>query len=235
MNIKLIFSGLSCFCCLILFAGCASVSSQTPSVDNLQQRAANGDMVAQRLLGVDYDFGQGVQQNYTEAAKWYQLAADQGDAIAENNLGSLYEYGQGVPEDYSKALELYQKSAAQGFAMAENSLGRMYDQGTGVMADYVEANKWYLRAAEQGDAQAMFNLGKNYGFGRGVTKDRVQAFMWLDIARFFTQHSSDMKTKWTIRRALDDLQVYMTPEEISEGKRLSKNWCDEYLEKHKSA
>jgi hypothetical protein len=235
MNIKRRFCELGCFCFLILFAGCVSVSSQTPSADKLQQRAESGDMVAQRLLGEAYDYGQGVQQNYTKAAKWYKAAADQGDAIAQNNLGSLYEHGLGVPEDYSKSLDLYQKSAEQGFAMAQNSLGRMYDVGMGVMPNYFEANKWYLRAAEQGDAQAMFNLGKNYGFGRGVTKDRIQAFMWLDMARFFTQRSSDMKTKWTIRRALDDLQEYMTPEEIKEGKRLSKDWYDDYLEKHKSA
>jgi hypothetical protein len=234
MNIKRRFWELGFLCCLILSAGCASVSNQTPSVDQLQQRAANGDRVAQRLLGVAYDFGQGAQQNYAEAAKWYQLAADQGDAIAENNLGSLYEHGLGVPEDYSKSIVLYRKSAGQGFAIAQNSLGRMYDLGMGVTANYAEANKWYLFAAEQGDAEAMFNLGKNHGFGRGVPQDRVQAFMWLDLARFFTQHSPDMKTKWTIRRALDDLKVYMTPEEIKEGERLSKNWYDDYREKHKS-
>ena len=235
MSIKRRFRELGCFCGLILLAGCVGLSSQTSSVDQLQQRAASGDLVAERMLGVAYDFGQGAQQNYTEAAKWYQLSADQGDAIAENNLGSLYEHGLGVPQDYSRALDLYQKSAKQGFAMAQNSLGRMYDQGMGVRTSYLEANKWYLLAANQGDAQAMFNLGKNYGFGRGFTKDFVQAFMWLDVGRLFTQHTSDMKTKWTIRKALDDLRVYMTPEEIKQGERLSKDWCNDYFEKHKSA
>src|SRR5579863_2390502 len=184
MNIKRRLCELGCFFCLILLAGCAGVSSQTPSVDKLRQQAATGDKVAERSMGVAYDFGEGVRQSYTEAAKWYQLSAD------------------------------------QGVAMAQNSLGRMYDTGIGVQANYAEANKWYLLAAQQGDAEAMFNLGKNYGFGRGVTKDLVQAFMWLDMARFFTQHSPDMKTKWIIRHALDDLKVYMTPEEIKEGERL---------------
>jgi hypothetical protein len=234
MNIKHRFFELGCFCCLVLFTGCASIASKPPGVDELQPRAANGDAVAQRLLGVAYDFGQGAEQSYTEAARWYWSAANQGDAIAQNNLGSLYEHGLGVPEDYFKARELYQKSADQGFAMAQNSLGHMYAAGLGVNANYVEANKWYLRAADQGDAEAMFNLGCSYGFGRGVTKDVVQAYMWLDLGRFFTQRSSDMKTKWTIRRALDDLQVYMTPDEIKEGKRLSKAWYDDYLAKHKS-
>ena len=40
-----------------------------------------------------YTFGQGVPQNYTEAAKWYRLAAEQGNAQAQYNLGFLYAEG----------------------------------------------------------------------------------------------------------------------------------------------
>ena len=129
MKIRRTFCVLACLCYLMLLAGCASQASR---IDQLQQRAASGDIAGQRSLGVAYDFGHGVQQNYVEAARWYQLAADHGDAIAQNNLGSLYENGLGVPKDYSKALALYQKSAAQGLAMAQNSFGRMYDLGMGV-------------------------------------------------------------------------------------------------------
>jgi hypothetical protein len=219
-------------CGAAVLIGCASETS-IQNLDALSIKASAGDRVAQRRLGMAYDFADSGHSNYEEAARWYQLAADQGDAIAQNNLGSLYEHGLGVRKDYSRSLELYRKSADQGFAMAQNSLGRMYDLGMGVTTNYIEANKWYLCAAEQGDAQAMFNLGKNYGFGRGVPKNRMQAFMWLDLARFFTQRSSDMKTKWTIRRALDDLKEYMTLEEIRQGESLSRDWYDDYLKKHK--
>ena len=218
--------------CFALVAGCAS-GPPGQDLNELKQKASAGDPVAQRQLGVAHDSGSSRNPNYQEAARWYEIAAKQGDAIAQNNLGSLYENGLGVPKDFSKAFELYRKSATQGFAMAQDSLGRMYDLGMGVATNEVEANAWYLRAAQQGDAQAMFNLGVNYGFGRGVPQDRVKAFMWLDLARFFTQRSPDIKTKWTIRGALDDLKKLMTPEEIRTGERLSREWYDDYTQKHK--
>ena len=42
-----------------------------------------------------YDDGQGVAQNYAEAARWYRKAADQGNASAQLNLGVSYYDGQG--------------------------------------------------------------------------------------------------------------------------------------------
>jgi TPR repeat protein len=49
--------------------------------------AAQGDTSAQYNLGVMYDNGRGVAQDYTEAVKWYRLAAAQGHAShAQYNL-----------------------------------------------------------------------------------------------------------------------------------------------------
>jgi TPR repeat protein len=44
--------------------------------------AEQGDAVAQFNLGVMYQQGQGVSQDYQTALKWYALAAEQGDAKA---------------------------------------------------------------------------------------------------------------------------------------------------------
>ena len=38
----------------------------------------------------EYDNGEGLEQDFKEAVKWYQKAADQGDADAQYNLGSRY-------------------------------------------------------------------------------------------------------------------------------------------------
>jgi len=45
--------------------------------------ARQGNADAQFHLGVMYEFGEGVPQDYKEAARWYRLAADQGDAHAQ--------------------------------------------------------------------------------------------------------------------------------------------------------
>ena len=62
--------------------------------------AEKGDPKAQHNLGVMYDYGRGVPQNFTEAAKWYRRAAEQGLPESQVNLGMLYYNGQGVPQDY---------------------------------------------------------------------------------------------------------------------------------------
>jgi TPR repeat protein len=61
-----------------------------------------------------YAEGQGVKQDFAEAANWYRKAADQEYAGAQNELGSLYENGQGVPQDYTEAANWYRKAAGHG-------------------------------------------------------------------------------------------------------------------------
>jgi TPR repeat protein len=221
-------------CAFLLFAGCVSNSRITPAeLSDLRKKAEAGDRAAQLKVGQAYDFGNAGQRNYSEAARWYQLAADQGDATAQNNLGSLYERGLGMPTNHVKAAELYRKSAEQGFALAQNSLGRSYDFGLGVPTNFAEANAWYLRAAEQGDPEAMFNLGVNYGIGRGVKKDQLRAFMWLDLARSLTQQSSNLNTKWIIRKYFDDLKKLLTPEQIRAGEQMSAQWYKDHIKNRK--
>ena len=59
--------------------------------------------LAQSKLGEMYAKGQGVPQDYAQAALWYRKAADQGDTDAQSKLGEMYAKGQGVPQDYAQA------------------------------------------------------------------------------------------------------------------------------------
>jgi hypothetical protein len=65
--------------------------------------AEQGGAVAQCVLGVMYDNGQGVARNYAIAAKWYRKAAEQGDVLAQHNLGLMYFNGDGVAQDHVRA------------------------------------------------------------------------------------------------------------------------------------
>ena len=80
--------------------------------------AIEGEAWAQRGLADAYILGQGVVQDYAEAAKWYRFAAQQGDESAQLNLGNLYSKGQGVVQDYVKAHSWYQLSTVNGFTGA---------------------------------------------------------------------------------------------------------------------
>src|SRR2546423_1753112 len=58
--------------------------------------AEAGDPHAQYNLGLLYARGEGVAQDYRQAAEWYEKAAQQGVAAAQYNLGVIYANGQGV-------------------------------------------------------------------------------------------------------------------------------------------
>ena len=81
--------------------------------------------MAQFNLGFMYANGQGVQQDYAEAVKWYRRAADQGDADAQFNLGIVYEKGQGVQQNYAEAAKWYRRAADQGDEGAISALARL--------------------------------------------------------------------------------------------------------------
>ena len=72
--------------------------------------AEEGNPIAQYNLGLMYDNGEGVPQDYAEAMRWYRLAAEQGCADAQYELGYMYENGLGVPQDYAEAAHWYLSS-----------------------------------------------------------------------------------------------------------------------------
>ena len=49
----------------------------------LRPLAEKGDSKAQNNLGMMYGLGEGVPQDYQEAAKWHRKAAEQGNASAQ--------------------------------------------------------------------------------------------------------------------------------------------------------
>jgi TPR repeat protein len=63
--------------------------SAAQDLSDLKRRAEQGDAAAQVNLGSMYGRGQGVQQDYREAAKWYKKAAEGGNAAGQHGLGVM--------------------------------------------------------------------------------------------------------------------------------------------------
>ena len=108
-------------------------------VARLRAAAEAGDSNAQYHLGYSYEHGEGVLQDYDEAAKWYRKAAEAGDVDAQYSLATIYDIRKDIPHN---AARWYRLAAGQGHAYAQYRLGTMYDRGEGVPRDYVEAYKW---------------------------------------------------------------------------------------------
>ena len=60
--------------------------------DAIRILADQGDANAQLNLGDNFYFGQGVEQNFAEAARWYRMAAEQGLADAQFRLGLIVPF-----------------------------------------------------------------------------------------------------------------------------------------------
>ncbi len=99
-----------------------SQGDYTAAIQTYMASGRQGNVLAQFMVGVMYDEGQGVTQNYAEAVKWYRLAAAQGYASAQSNLGLMYANGKGVTQDYAEAMKWYRLAAAQGNAFAQFNL-----------------------------------------------------------------------------------------------------------------
>jgi len=70
--------------------------------------------------------------------------------------------------------------------------------------------------ALQGDADAQFALGTMYHNGQGVTRDYVLSYKWLNRAASGGDE--------TARKALNELEKVMTPEQIAEAQKLSREF-----------
>lgn len=161
-------------------SGCYSI---TPEIFSLWKNSAKqGFAAAQNNLGICYNKGQGVPQDYEKAVYWYTKAAEQGYAVAQNDLGVRYAKGQGVPQDYEKTVFWYTKAAEQGIAVAQKNLGASYANGQGVSQDYEKAVYWFSKAAEQGNATAQSILGEYYHKGKGVNQDYGKSLYWFTKA-----------------------------------------------------
>lgn len=111
--------------------------------------ADRGNVLAQYKLGLMYNNGEGVKQDFGEAVRWFHRAAAQGYAPAQRGLGIKFEKGQGVKRNYSEAVRWYRHGAEQGDAAAQYRLGRMYVLGRGIRRDFTEAVAWFSLAADQ--------------------------------------------------------------------------------------
>ena len=117
--------------------------------------AEQGNTDAQYALGVLYDKGQGLPQNYQQMMKWYRLAAEQGQAMAQSKLGLMYSQGKGVPQNDAKAAKWTRRAAEQGHTVSQSALGIMYYVGEGVPQDSVLAHMWLNLAVSKGQEEVV--------------------------------------------------------------------------------
>jgi TPR repeat protein len=115
----------------------------TAHLQEVIQKANDGDMRAQVDLASRFHVGDGIDKDLVQAAYWYRKLADNGVAEAQLTLGLMYIKGEGLQRDDQQALHWLTLAAEQRLSSAQYLLGVAYDEGHGVKQDNIKAYMWY--------------------------------------------------------------------------------------------
>lgn len=166
-------------------SGRAPASPMPPAAigpQSLRLAAARGAAAAQYEIATRYAKGNGVKQDFKQAAEWYSRAAAQSLAPAQYRLAALYERGSGVEKDPAMARLWYERAAKAGNIRAMHNLGVIHSGGGNHRPNHAEAAKWFTEAARHGLADSQFNLGILHETGLGVKQNLAEAYQWFSLA-----------------------------------------------------
>ena len=139
-------------------------------------------MAAQFNLGVLFEKGLGVAQDYAQAARWDMKAAEQGDEEAQYNVAVLYEKGTGLSLDLDKARYWYDKVLANprvdrgALETKRRARQRLASLATPEEVTAYEGGRFVLRRSSSGDCVVAL---------QGVAS-REASFKFDDVAKPLT-------------------------------------------------
>ncbi len=153
----------------------------------------------------EYVKGENARNNeqWTDALKWFKLAAEKGNSNAMNSLGYMYHNGEGMDPNEAEALNWYRKAVFKGntnamialgiiylnndlYLEAENSFKlaaeKKYPDGYEMLGyfyysreQYADALPWLNKAVEKDMPMATFYLAEAYEEGNGLPENIEKA------------------------------------------------------------
>lgn len=138
-----------------VYEDCTSLNPKSPdaradasTTGYLGCMAERGNQEAQFRLGLHYEAGEGVTQNFVQAVHWYKKSA-------RDELGRSY-FSMSRPGESVSLLQFRSETEnpRPGLPDAKFALGRMYYLGRGVEKNDTKARKWFERAAVTGHQAA---------------------------------------------------------------------------------
>lgn len=160
------------------------------NIQELKQRAQDGNMNALEGMIQRYFRGESVSKSIETAVDWVLRAAEwekriPADEMPYNFQPGWYMYwagiycmtGFGMGTYREKAgVEWLELAAERGYPPAMYMIGEIYRLGHHVEQDFEVAAEWYEEGAEAGDAQSLYALAIAHLLGEGVEKDRSRYF-----------------------------------------------------------
>ena len=153
-----------------------------PELQQIIEKANNGDFLAQADLANRYHVGEGVKQDMSKAVFWYKQLADNEVAEAQLTLGVLYIKGDGIEQDNTQALHWLQRAAEQRLPAAQYLLGVAYAEGHGTTINTQKAYMWFeiSGAMEYKDAiDARTELAKHLSKQEIMHAEKMATDWWM--------------------------------------------------------
>ena len=170
-----------------------------------------------KAIASHYAMGQGVNQNYEIAMRYYQKAANQHDAEALFILGAMYYVGHGTRRNDKRAVDYFTRALEQGNTRSLYYLGKLYLCGKGIRADEEKSLSYIKQGIEIEDAWCYVSMADCYTNGIGVEQDFDKAAEWLDKAEALMEGNDDEDLDMYLADCRADLQsLREEAEEISE-------------------
>lgn len=162
------------------------------TLEEIQKSAENGDKLAQYLLAMAFETGNGIGKDEVKKVAWLLKASDQGLIRARANLGVSHIRGAGTEVDDITGWTLLISSAKAGNAIAQYNAAMFtlvgIDQGNGMTKQYAYLGKkvaydMLMSSAQASFAPAEYAIGNSYVDGTEFNKkDKTLAREWLNRA-----------------------------------------------------
>ena len=103
-----------------------------------------------RRIGVNYEFGKGVDKDMKRATELYASACEMKNSEGCLAAGRMYEFHHGVSPDDARAVTFYRNSCDLDNATGCANLAIMLERGRGAPKDGARAGELFARACDRG-------------------------------------------------------------------------------------
>jgi len=164
----------------------------------LEGGADAGEPIALWRLGVMYENGDGVEQDFVKAFQYFSRIANdnastpphsiQADIVAQAfiKIGDYYRKGlpeAGIVEDLTRSRALILHAASYfGYAEAQYRVGMFHLDENELGVNPLQGARWLSLAAHKNHVAAQAVLGELLFNGEGMETQPVEGLMWLSIA-----------------------------------------------------
>ncbi|KAI8888324.1 HCP-like protein [Backusella circina FSU 941] len=131
-------------------------------------------------LGLLYEYGNGVEQDYQKAIAYYKKLTDVHMSIGTHRLALMYYYGKGVPVDYKESFDLFKKAIPSWGCNLD--LPFVYDR-INFDGNNSQNNRIYCTMnTRKVEGESYYYLGVMYNNGEGTPQDKGMAQFYFGEA-----------------------------------------------------